>query len=82
VKAMGVAPKMFWSKDGQSLFFLKSQSGVSTIYRQPLDSDSPAKVIESKTDIIFRFALSGDDSFIVYESGSLIQDVILVENVE
>lgn len=82
VRALGVASKMFWSQDGQSLFFLKSQNGVSTIYRQPLDSDSPVKVIESKTDVIFRFALSGDDGFIVYESGSLIQEVILVENIE
>lgn len=82
VRAMGVAPKIFWSRDGQSIFFLKSQDGVSTVYRQPIDSDSPVKVIESKTDVIFRFALSGDDSFIVYESGTPIQEVILVENVE
>lgn len=82
VKAVGVAPKMFWSPDGQSIFFLKTQNGVSTVYRQPLDADSPVKVIESKTDVIFRFALSGDDHFIVYESGSLIQELILVENLE
>jgi Tol biopolymer transport system component len=82
VKAMGVATKMFWSQDGKSIFFLKTHNGVSTVYRQPLDSDSPVKVIESKTDVIFRFALSGDDHFIVYESGTLIQELILVENLE
>jgi hypothetical protein len=47
-----------------------------------LDADAPVKVIESKTDPIFRFALSADDRLIAYESGSLIQEVILVENVE
>jgi Tol biopolymer transport system component/DNA-binding winged helix-turn-helix (wHTH) protein len=78
----GVSPKMFWSQDGQSVFFLKTHDGVSTVYRQPLDSDAPVKVIESKTDPIFRFALSADDRLIAYESGSLIQEVILVENVE
>jgi eukaryotic-like serine/threonine-protein kinase len=78
----GVSPKTFWSRDGQSIFFLKTRDEISTIYRQPLDSDTPVKVIESKTDPIFRFALSGDDRLIAYESGSLIQEVILVENVE
>jgi Tol biopolymer transport system component/DNA-binding winged helix-turn-helix (wHTH) protein len=78
----GVSPKMFWSQDGQSIFFLKTSDGVSTVYRQMIDSDTPIKVIESKTDTIFRFALSNDDRLIAYESGSLMQEVILVENVE
>jgi Tol biopolymer transport system component/DNA-binding winged helix-turn-helix (wHTH) protein len=78
----GVSPKMFWSQDSRSIFFLKTFDGVSTIYRQPLDSAAAVKVTESKTDLIFRFALSGDDRLLAYESGSLIQEVILVENVE
>ncbi|MCD9189241.1 MAG: winged helix-turn-helix domain-containing protein [Pyrinomonadaceae bacterium] len=80
VRALGITSKIFWSRDGQSIFFLKNQDGISTVYRQPLASDSAVKVIESKTDTIFRFGLTAAEDFIVYESGSLIQEVILVEN--
>jgi Tol biopolymer transport system component len=82
ISSQGALSRISWSQDGRKILYLKIQDGVSTIFEQSLETESPVKVIESKSDTIFRFALSPDDRTLVYENGGYVRDVVLVESVE
>jgi len=71
-----------WAPDGKALVYVNTLSGVSNLWRQPLDG-SPAKQITNfKSDLIYNFAYSHDGRTLAFARGSHIRDAVLITEVK
>lgn len=67
-----------WSPDGRALIYNNTLSGVSNLWRQPLDG-SPAKQITNfKSDLIYNFAYAPDGRDLAVSRGSHTRDAVLI----
>jgi len=69
-----------WSVDGTSLQYLLTRHGVTNLWEQPLDGDSPKQSTRFPSDMIFDFNWSTDGKRLLMTRGSLNSDVILIRN--
>lgn len=67
-------------KDERHITYLTNEDGVSKIWEQSVESDAPQILLASPTGNIFRHAWSPDGRKIIYEKGSPINDIILIES--
>ncbi len=51
-----------WSPDGHSLVYANTLSGISNLWRQPLDGSRPLQITDFKSDLIYNFAYARDGS--------------------
>lgn len=49
-----------WLPDGQSLVYINTLSGVSNLWRQPLDGSRQLQITNFKSDLIYNFAYTRD----------------------
>ena len=69
-----------WTRDGQAITYIKTTDGVSNIWSQPLNGDSPKPLTDFKSDSIFSFHFhwSRDRKQLVYSRGFVTSDVVLI----
>ncbi len=67
-----------WSPDGRALIFINTLSGVSNLWRQPLDGRVAAQITDFKTDLIYNFAYSGDGRQLAFARGTHTRDAVLI----
>lgn len=71
-----------WSRDGQSLTYINTLSGVSNIWSQPLDGSPPKQLTDFKKERIFWFDWSRDGKALACARGSIIRDVVMIADLE
>jgi Tol biopolymer transport system component len=71
-----------WSPDGRSLIYINTLSGVSNLWRQPLDSGAPKQITNFKSDLIYNFAYSRDGRHLGVARGSHTRDAVLISEVK
>jgi len=69
-----------WRADGKAFSYKLTQNGVSNIWLQNLEENSPKQITNFSTDEIFRFAWSKTDNRLAFEKGTIINEVILIKN--
>ena len=69
-----------WSPDGQSLVYINTLSGVSNLWRQPLDGSRPLQITNFKSDLIYNFAYARDGHALAFARGSHARDAVLVSD--
>jgi Tol biopolymer transport system component len=72
--------KLQWTADGQGIYFIALNKGVSNIWRQPVDGSAPMQVTDFKEGRIFNFAFSAKGSQLALSRGTFNSDVVLIEN--
>ena len=71
-----------WSPDGVALTYINTLSGVSNLWRQPLDGGAPKQITNFKTDQIYNFAYSRDGRELAFARGSHTRDAVLISEVK
>jgi serine/threonine protein kinase len=67
-----------WSPDGRALVYINTLSGISNLWRQPLDGGKAAQITDFKSDLIYTFAYSRDGRQLALARGSHTRDAVLV----
>jgi Tol biopolymer transport system component len=67
-----------WSPDGRALVYVNTLSGVSNLWRQPLDGGAAAQITDFKTDLIYNFAYSRDGRQLAFARGNHTRDAVLI----
>ena len=70
-----------WSPDGRALIYINTLSGVSNLWRQPLDGSPARQTTEFKSDLIYSFAYSRDGQNLAVARGSHTHDAVLINEV-
>jgi serine/threonine protein kinase len=71
-----------WSPDGRALVYLDTLSGVSNLWRQPLDGGKAVQITDFKSDLIYTFAYSRDGHELALARGSHTRDAVLISEVK
>ncbi|MGH9874434.1 MAG: protein kinase domain-containing protein, partial [Pyrinomonadaceae bacterium] len=71
-----------WSPDGRALVYVNTLSGVSNLWRQPLDGNAPKQITNFKSDLIYNFAYSQDGRTLAFSRGSHTRDAVLISEVK
>jgi serine/threonine protein kinase len=66
-----------WTPDGKSLTFIRTENGISNIWKQPVKGGSPQSITKFKDGLIFSFAWSPDGTKLAILRGSYGRDVVL-----
>lgn len=69
---------MRWMPDGKSISFVATSTGVSNIWRQPLDGGAAQQLTNFTSDQIFWFDWSRDGKQLACSRGSVTSDVVLI----
>jgi Tol biopolymer transport system component len=69
-----------WTPDSSALVYAQKRNGVSNVWSQPINGDSPKPLTNFKSDLIFRFALSPDGRQLVLARGTQTRDVVLIRD--
>jgi len=69
-----------WSPDSSAVVHLQQRGGVANVWSQPVNGDPPKQLTNFKTDLIFRFALSGDGTSLALARGTKTRDVVLIRD--
>ena len=67
-----------WSPDGRALIYINTLSGVSNLWRQPLDGSAPKQITNFKSDLIYNFAYSRDGRDLALSRGIHTRDAVLI----
>ena len=67
-----------WSPDGRALIFINTLSGVSNLWRQPMDGRAAGQITDFKTDLIYNFAYSSDGRQLAFARGNHTRDGVLI----
>ena len=67
-----------WTPDGHALAFIRTSSGVSNIWTQPLDGSAQKQLTDFKEQRIFNFAWSRDGRQLALSRGVSNTDVVLI----
>jgi Tol biopolymer transport system component len=70
-----------WSPDGQALIYINTLTGVSNLWRQPLDGGAAKQITNFKSDLIYNFAYSRDGRMLAFSRGSHTRDAVLISEV-
>jgi serine/threonine protein kinase/Tol biopolymer transport system component len=71
-----------WSPDGRALVYINTLSGVSNLWRQPLDGSTPVQITDFKSDLIYNFAYARDGSALALARGSHVRDAVLISEMK
>jgi eukaryotic-like serine/threonine-protein kinase len=71
-----------WSPDGRSLVYINTLSGVSNLWRQPLDGGKPVQITDFKSDLIYNFAYAPDGRTLALARGSHTRDAVLISEMK
>lgn len=74
------ARSMRWTSDSRAISYVDTRDGVSNIWEQPLDADSPRSLTDFRSDMIFAFCWSNDGKRLAVSRGQVTSDVVLVSN--
>jgi Tol biopolymer transport system component len=74
--------KLQWTADGNAIYYIAFNNGVSNIWRQPINGAPPVQVTRFETGRIFNFAYSPDGKQLALSRGSFNSDVVLIKNSE
>jgi Tol biopolymer transport system component len=69
-----------WTPDSSTLVYVQKRNGVTNIWSQSINGDPAKQITNFKSDLIFRFALSGDGRELVLARGTRTRDVMLIRN--
>ncbi|HEY0169817.1 MAG TPA: hypothetical protein VGB98_02105, partial [Pyrinomonadaceae bacterium] len=69
-----------WTPDGSALRFIDERDGASNIWRQPLDGGAPQQLTNIQSGFLMDFTWSPRDERLVYATGVVVNDVILISN--
>ena len=69
-----------WSPDSQAMIFSKTESGVTNLWRQPLDGSSPEQITQFTEGEIWAFAYSHDGKYLAYTRGRTDSDAVMISN--
>jgi Tol biopolymer transport system component len=72
---------LHWSPDGRALIYINTLSGVSNLWRQPLDGGKAAQITDFKSDLIYNFAYALDGRSLALARGSHTRDAVLISEV-
>lgn len=72
--------KIQWSADSQSLFFGRTERGMTNLWKLPIEGTLPQPVTKFKNEMIYRFSWSPDEKWLALEHGATISDVVLMRN--
>ena len=67
-----------WSSNGAALIYVNTLSGVSNLWRQPLDGGAVTQITTFKSDIIYNFAYSPDGRQLAVSRGNHTRDAVLI----
>ena len=78
-----VLPSSFlhWTPDGSAITYIAEQGGISNIWSQPLDGSPSKQISNFKEKLIFAFDWSNDGS-LVFSSGTIDNDVVLIKDIK
>ncbi|MDQ3013034.1 MAG: hypothetical protein M3X11_20290 [Acidobacteriota bacterium] len=68
-----------WTPDGRAVTYVALQNGISDIWSQPIDGGEPKKLTNFKSNRIFSFDWSRDNTLVI-SHGSSTSDVVLIRN--
>jgi Tol biopolymer transport system component len=71
-----------WSPDGRALIYINTLSGVSNLWRQPLDGGAAKQITDFKSDLIYNFSYSRDGQDLALARGSHTRDAVLISDVK
>lgn len=71
-----------WTSDGLALTYIDTRAGVSNLWRQPIDGDSPKQLTAFKSEQIFSYDWSRDGKLLACERGVETSDVVLITNLQ
>ena len=71
-----------WSPDGRALVYINTLSGVSNLWRQPLDGGRPRQITDFESDLIYNFAYARDGRTLALARGSHTRDAVLISDVK
>ena len=67
-----------WASDGKALVYVNTLSGVSNLWRQPLDGTQAKQITNFKSDLIYSFVYSPDGRTLALARGSHTRDAVLI----
>jgi serine/threonine protein kinase len=70
---------MRWTPDSRALTYVDNRSGVSNIWRMPIDGSAPKPLTDFKQERIFSFGWSNDGRQLAVARGSSSSDVFLIK---
>ncbi|HUE83321.1 MAG TPA: protein kinase [Pyrinomonadaceae bacterium] len=71
-----------WSHDGRALVYINTLSGVSNLWRQPLDGGNAVQLTNFTADRILSFAYSRDGRQLALSRGNPRSDAVLISDVK
>jgi hypothetical protein len=69
--------RLRWTPDSKAVMYKDSVQGL---WRQPLNSEKPELVKGFEDKVISQFAWSQDGKNLVYSRGTIMRDIVLLEN--
>jgi hypothetical protein len=72
--------RLRWGRDGRSLLYTKTESGVTNIWSQPITGGMPKQITHFTSETIQRFDLSQDGKQLVMNRGTINEDVVLIRD--
>lgn len=70
-----------WSVDENALTFIDTRSGVSNIWKLPIESSQPLQLTDLKSDLIFSFDRSRRNNDLAVARGTRTGDVVLIKDI-
>src|SRR5262249_824993 len=71
-----------WSPDERAIDYIKTQGGVSNLWRQPLSGGVPKQLTDFKSALIWNFAWSRDGKQLALARGNQNRDAVLIADVK
>lgn len=75
-------PFLDWSKDGENLFVVLQREKPVSLWKIPLNGNSPEQLREWENDEIFRLAISRNGERVFYEVGNQLNSVIQFQTLD
>ncbi len=83
LKMFDIIPLQFrWTAGGRSLAYIVDRTGVSNIWKQPVDGGPATQLTNFKTDRIFWFDWSRDEKQLAMIRGAVASDVVLISDIK
>ncbi|HJZ81542.1 MAG TPA: hypothetical protein VKD91_14395, partial [Pyrinomonadaceae bacterium] len=67
-----------WTPDGRAIAYVRTISGISNIWAQPIDGGPPKQLTNFQSERIFNFAWSRDGQQLAISRGVVNKDVVLI----
>lgn len=74
----GYDDRFHWSPDSHAFVYINTLSGVSNLWRQPLDGSPAKQITDFKAERIWNFAYSRDGRSLAFARGTISYDVVLI----